>query len=276
MLMAIWLGLAQAGPWIKEPGQAYVKAGYARFAADTYVDPDGVEVAGTEYVGHNHSIYAEVGLIDHLQLVTSLPFVASRNTIGGVGYINRDFGDAVIGLATGTELGGKVPASLTLSSKLPLYDSAELQAYDDIGANFPALGDGQVDFTALAAVGTGLSLGAFRGWTAAELGYTTRTEIWMGDSSKPNRSYVDGVPWHAQLGWSPKAGDRELGWVTLDASGINNLAQDTATGQYIQLMAGLGAKIAGGVALEAGYSSMVWSRNSSPGNSLLGGVSWSR
>ena len=117
------------------------------------------------------------------------------------------------------------------------------------------------------------ALGPVRGWVVAEAGYRHRTEWWMGDSSAPDRELVDGLPWRAQVGWSPVFGQWEAGWWSLDASGIRNLATDAVTKQHVQVGSGLGVKVLPQLALEAGYSRMVWARNSAQGQSLSGGVS---
>lgn len=272
---------AHAGPWVKDPGHAYLKAGYLRFSAGEYVDPTGGSAAlapGEElprYLGHTHHLYAEVGLIEHLQLVANLPFVGSRNTLGDTAYVNRAFGDADVGLAVGDSF-GHWPVALSLSSKLPLYDNNELLQYGNISERFPAIGDGQVDLTAMASVGRGFSVSKLQGWTALEAGYRHRTEWWLGDSGKPDRTLVDGIPWHAQLGWSPAASDRSLGWVSVDASGIQNLGSSEHTKQWTQLGVGLGALIAEGFALELGVTSTPIAKGSSKGWSASSGVSWQR
>lgn len=274
---------AEAGPWVKDAGQAYVKAGYSRFAAGEYVDPTlGDSVSGgttastpPEYVGHTHHLYAEVGLPGPLQAVVNLPFIGSRNTLGETVYVNRAFGDADVGLAAGHTF-GSWPVSLTLSAKLPLYDNAELGAYGYLAGRFPAIGDGQVDLQAMAAVGRGFAIGSFRGWGAVEAGYRHRTEWWLGDSSAPDRALLDGIPWRAQLGWSPQWRDRELGWVSLEGSGLQGLAHNASTKEWAQVGGGLGARLAQGLALEAGGAWLPWARSSSTGWSVSGGVSWQR
>ena len=40
--MAAMGGAAEAGPWVKAPGELYAKAGYVQFRADEFVDPSGV------------------------------------------------------------------------------------------------------------------------------------------------------------------------------------------------------------------------------------------
>ena len=267
---------AHAGPWVKAPGEAYVKAGGVAFTAAGFVGPDGVAVDGAEYLGVTTHVYGEIGVAGPVQAVVNLPFVGSRNTFGEAAYLNRQFGDMDIGLEAGTQLADRVPVSLQLLAKLPLYDNAELQAYGLSSSRFPAIGDGQVDLTAMAAVGSGVGLGGFTGWWALEAGYRHRTEAWLGDSSAPDRELRDGVPWRAQIGWSPRFGEWDAGWWSLDAAGIQNFQTDDVTKQWVQLGSSLGVKVWRGMAIEAGYTEMVWARASAQGRSISGGLSWTQ
>ncbi len=274
MLVPLLLATAaHAGPWVKDPGHAYAKAGYVRFAADNFVDPSGEEVAGAAYTGHTHHVYAEVGVLPGLQIVTNVPFVGARNDINDVIYVNRQFGDIDVGVEGGTRL-GQVPVSLQLLAKVPGYDTGDLNQYGLVAQRFPAMGDGQVDLTAMGAVGGGLNIGGFSGWVSGEAGYRHRTEWWLGDSSKPDRVLVDGVPWRAQVGWAPTFGDWKAGWLGVDASGIQNFAKDEVTKQWTQVSASFGARVVGSLHLEAGYIQMVHARASSRGSSVTAGVSW--
>lgn len=276
-MVLLWCAAAAlAGPWVKAPGQVYAKLGTSRFSSSGYIGPDGAAVAGLRYIGLTEHLYVEAGLLPHLQVVANLPFVGARNIDGELVFINRQFGDADFGLATGTTI-GQLPVSLTASAKVPLYDNNDLAAYGSAGAAFPAMGDGQVDLNVIGAIGAGLAVGEQRGWAAAEGGYRRRTEWWLGDSGLPDREYGDGLPWRAQIGWSPVAGGRDLGWLAADVSGLKNLGEaDTVTKQWVQVGAGLGARIGHGLALEVGGGLLPWARNSSSGWSVSGGVSWSR
>lgn len=269
---ALLSSTAHAGPWVRDLGHAYVKAGYSRFAASTFVQPDGSVVDGTEYLGHTSHLYGEVGVAKGLQAVFNVPFVGSRNIIGEVSYINRWGGDLSAGLEYGGRLKG-LPVSLQVLSKLPLYDNADLSAYGASGSRFPAIGDGQVDLTALLAVGGGVSVGKQRGWVSGEVGYRHRSAWWLGDSTQPDRDYLDGIPWSAQLGWSPQRKARDLGWVFVSGSGIQPLGEDTVTQQFIQASAGGALKVTKALAVELGYSRTVRARNSAPGSGINGGVS---
>ena len=269
------LSVAQAGPWVKDPGHAYAKAGYVRFAADEYVDTNGQVVGGTRYVGHTSHVYGEVGVLPKVQLVLNVPYVGARNVVDDLVYVNRQLGDADFGLEAGHSF-GDVPVSLQVLAKVPLYDTGDLAQYGLLAGRFPAMGDGQVDLTTTAAVGRGLAVGEIRGWVAGELGYRHRTEAWLGDSTEPERELVDGITWRTQLGWSPRFGDWDAGWLSLDASGIQNLEVDDVTKQYTQAGASVGIKTVEGLAVELGFSQMLSARASSLGSSVSGGISWSR
>lgn len=267
---------AIAGPWVKAPGEAYVKAGGVVFTAEGFVGPDGVAVDGADYLGATAHLYAEVGVAGPVQAVVNLPVVGSRNTFGEAAYVNRQPGDLELGAEAGGQLSDGVPVSLQVLAKLPLYDNADLLAYGPSSTRFPAIGDGQVDLTAMAAIGSGLALGGYRGWWSVEAGYRHRTEAWLGDSSAPQRTLRDGVPWRAQLGWSPTFGSWEAGWWSLDGAGIQSFESDEVTKQWVQLGSSLGVRVGGGLALEAGFSEMVWARASARGRSLSAGLSWTR
>lgn len=276
----LWTSVATAGPWVKEPGHAYVKAGYVRFAADEYVDPTGGDPeadggSGPRYIGDTWHLYGEIGVFRPLQVVVNLPFVASRNVDGDVVYANRALGDAEIGLAAGHSF-GTLPVSVTLKGKLPMYDNHDLAAYGYLGDRFPVIGDGQVDLTALVAAGHGLRVAGLQGWTAVELGYQVRSEWWMGDSGHPDRQILDSIPWHLQLGWSPRRSDRSLGWLATDLSGVQPLGRNDVTKQWVQAGFGGGLFVVEAVALELGASVTPIAHASSRGWSLSAGVSWHR
>lgn len=276
LLLCVGLSLtsraSHAGPWVRDLGHGYLKAGYSRFAADTFVQPDGSVVRGADYLGQTAHLYGEVGVARSLQAVFNLPFVASRNEVGDVSYINRWGGDLTAGLEYGLAPGG-VPVSVQVLGKLPTYDNADLAAYGPSSALFPAIGDGQVDLTMLFAVGHGIQLGRFRGWSSGELGYCHRTEWWLGDRSNPERVYIDGIPWSAQLGWSPQHRERDLGWAFVRASGIHGWSQDAVTQRFTQLSIGGALKLGDTLALEAGYSDLISARNAALGRGLSGGLS---
>ena len=98
----------------------------------------------------------------------------------------------------------------------------------------------------------------------------------MGDSSAPDRALLDGIPWRAQIGWSPRFGEWDAGWWSLDAAGIQGFQSDAVTRQWVQVGSSLGVAVSEGVAIEAGYTEMVWARASAQGRSISGGLSWTR
>lgn len=277
-MLLYWLGLATAAagaPWVRAPGESYTKLGWSWFTADRFVAPGGAVLDDTRYDGHSAVLYAELGLVPHVHGLVTLPAVGSRNTQGEVVWINRGLGDAQVGLVVGDTLGA-VPVSLTLRGRLPLYDNDRLRAFGAEGARFPALGDGQVDLDAVAATGTGLAWGRFRGWTSAELGWRHRTEWWLGDRGDPDRALADGLIWAAQVGWAPAPGGQERGWLVLGADGVTSTVDDRQTRRLAQLSAGLGLRLWRGLALELGAGQVVWAEAAAPGRSLQAGASWTR
>mgnify|MGYP006936367764 FL=1 len=272
MLLLSQAALAGA-PWVRGPGEAYTKMGWSHFRADASVAPGGLVLDDVRYQGNSGTFYGEVGLAKWAHAVVLLPFSSGQNRVDDVVFVNRGFGDGLLGVVLGAPV-GPVPVSLTLRSKLPLYDNAELLRYGDAGQRFPALGDGQVDLDAVVSAGSGISLGPVRGWVMGELGYRHRTEWWMGDGSSPDRQLADGMLWTAQLGWSPRWRDRDLGWLFVQGDGVGSMVDDAVTRRLVQLSSGVGVKVWKGLAVELGGSSVVWAEAAAPGWGLSAGASW--
>ena len=108
---------------------------------------------------------------------------------------------------------------------------------------------------------------------AGEVGYRYRSEWWLGDASAPERELVNGIPWTAQLGWSPRLKERELGWMFASVGGINNPSADDLTKQFVQASVGAGIQIIDHLYAELGYSDMIWTRTAAPGGGLNLGLS---
>ena len=189
LLLAFSLAMpAQAGPWIRDAGDGYLKLSASNFKGDQYYRA-GVATeleSGAEAV----SLYGEVGLGRPLQLVLLMPYqVATNETEGGVRYENHPLGD--VRLQLDADLDAGFPLALSLELKVPLYTPvAEQSLTGDQQAwrtNFPDVGDGNVDVTLKLQAGTSLEL--VPGWVTGALGYTKR----MG-------YYVDSLSFAAQLG----------------------------------------------------------------------------
>ncbi len=250
---------AWAGPWIKAPGEHYVKLGGSGFVATEYVDPSVEAASDLEYAGWLASVYAEVGVLEGLQVTAQLPWSLGTNTesVGGRSYSSRGLGDALLGVGADVP-GVALPLSVSLLSRLPLYDETGRPELH------PSLGDAQVDVDALVAVGQGGPLGAHAVWGLAEAGYRART-AWSPSATWTGSAPSDGLTYRAQAGWLPRVGERGLGWVSLDASGLVNLQHDPSTKQWHQWNLGVAAALARGFHLEVGAQQIYAAQASSKG-----------
>lgn len=267
-------GSAVAGtPWIHPAGEGYVKVSEQRFVSEGFVSPDGTVQADTRYVGWSTAAYAEAGLGRGLQAMATVPVVSARNEVAGASFVQRGFGDAVVAVAGGRSLGAGLPAALTLQTRLPLYDNAELAGFGATGGRFPALGDGQIDVDLLGSVGTGWSVGGRRGWWMAELGLRHRTEVWLGDRSEPPRELGDGVLGRVQVGWSPRGRTGSLGWLVSELAVVKALQPSPATREVLDLGLGGAWALDPRLAVELRASTLLWTVAAAPGAALGVGVS---
>jgi len=182
------LGEVQAGPWVRDAGDGYVKLGGASFVGDQYYRA-GVATE-LDSRAESLSLYGEVGLGDGWQLVIYLPYqIATNETPGGVSYVNHTLGDARV--QVDKRLTDAFPLSLSLELKAPLYQvvaEQELSGSQEAWrTNFPDVGDGNVDLTLK--LQAGASLDAIAGWASMAVGYTKRTG-----------TYIDSLYFSAQLG----------------------------------------------------------------------------
>ncbi|MCB9764146.1 MAG: hypothetical protein H6739_30525 [Alphaproteobacteria bacterium] len=256
---------ASAGPWIRDPGAFYGKLSVDGFAATDYADPRVRDVAGLRYRGLGPAGYLELGVAPHVQVVAQAPFVFAANTEPDTGWRwrSRGFGDPRVGVGVGGRLRG-VPLSLHLIARVPATASPPPP-----GA--PALGDPQVDLSLIGAVGGGWSWRGHTGWALAEAGYLRRTDWSFGPLPG---DYVDGLPCHLQVGWTPTREERRLGWVGVDATGQLNLGQSDWSRQA-QTVGLFGAVDLGrGLAVEASWSWTWAAVAASRGHGASLGVSW--
>lgn len=270
LLAGICLGqsrTAHAGPWTKQPGDAYIKVSESYFASDTFISSSGERVQGTDYLALTSALYFEAGLTPRLHLQGYLPWSFTRNEVESLDtrYANAGFGDAQIGFQT-TPVAAALPYALRVNVKLPLYDVASIQGAER--ELFPALGDGQVDVT------TWLSLGGSFWptplYVLGEVGWRHRTELFWGQGSE--LEFKDGLALNGQLGYTI----RERVLIALNLSGVYTFAQDEVTQSFLSVGPFLGVALGKGFSLEANISPMVWSRNNSPGTTWALGLSWSR
>jgi len=166
------IGPAAAGPWGHPEGEGYAKVGYTRFASDEGFLAG--EPSGLDFRAHTLDAYGELGLPAELTVIAGLPLVHAVNvSAAGTRYTHTWTGD--LRLALQRRLSQRAPVSLGLEARVPTYrepeDYGRVRGLDDvyleaISAQFPQLGDRNVDLTAL------LSAGASSGWgwASAEAG----------------------------------------------------------------------------------------------------------
>jgi hypothetical protein len=224
-VLALLTGAALAGPWVRAPGDWYLKGSFSSFRT-----PD----QALSYRAWSASAYGEVGVVRHLQATFSLPYTAAANQISGstLSYRDAGVGPVLVGVVAGAD----VPVSLGVYGRFPTYGAP--------GALDPALGNGQVDVDAIAAIGASRS----RLWVLAETGARLRTGWTPSDAPEDPR---EGMVYRAQVGWLPHVQGRDLGWVAVEAAGeavgrVNDQLGATAAGT-----------VAGGWNLEAGATWIV-------------------
>lgn len=275
MLAVLVLGLpttALAGPWIKAPGEGYVKAGATVFSAEDSFNQG--QSLGLAYLGQTYNLYGEFGLPGGLQVVADVPMVVATNTsAAGVNYINRTLGDMRLELDYGVLQGGPVPLAVGVEAKLPLYTPISEQGVGDpagafprSAAFFPDPGDGNVDVTVKAL--TGYSFYPAPAWATAELGYRAR----LG-------GFADGLHLALSAGGFVWPEHLALGFY---ASAVVNLQDDpnpelrsTRAFTYLQGFAIVtAAPLDPDLSLTVGVGSIVQAENSSRGTDVSLGVSY--
>lgn len=258
---------ARAGPWVKKPGEAYVKAGATWFEAEEGFN-QGIST-GLAYTGITYNVYAEVGLPGDVQIVADVPLVLATNqSAAGVNYHNRTLGDARF--EVDYALLPDLPLTLGLEAKVPLYTpladgGSDIEQYPRSTAKFPDAGDGNLDLTPKLLFG--YSFFPVPAWATAELGYRAR----LG-------GFADGLHW--ALGGGIFAVEDVLAFGVF-ASGVVNLQEDEdpaaqqtkeyGYGQAYVLVKGLPIDPDLGLTVSAGR--IVYARNSSLGTDVSVGVS---
>ena len=255
---------AEAGPWTKGWGELYVKLGENFFISQSYRDASGNVISGTNYSGFTTALYFEVGLPVGFQLFAYLPYtVAENNFDGGNRYLKASGGDAQMGLQYSPHfLDLPFPVAARLEFKVPFYEVAE------VSPSFPAPGDGQLDITAWLSAGG--SLGSIPLYFFAEVGYRHRTEHFVGDDT--GLAYEDGISMYAQVGYT--FFDRVL--LAVNFGGIMTLGDDTVTKSYLTVGPSLYIPVYQGLAVEAGFDPIVYTKNSADGFGLSVGLSYKR
>jgi hypothetical protein len=264
LLVLAWSGPAEAGPWTKNWGELYVKLGENFFISDSYRDASGAVISGTNYSGYTTALYFEVGLPVGFQVYSYLPYTVAQNAFdGGNRYLKASGGDAQMGLQYSPHfLDLPFPIAARLEFKVPFYEVAQ------VSPSFPAPGDGQLDVTVW--LSGGGSLGNIPFYFFAEVGYRHRTEHFVGDDT--GLSYEDGISMFAQVGYT--FFERVL--LAVNFGGIMTYTDDTVTKSYLTVGPALYIPVYKGLALEAGFDPIVYSKNSAAGFGFSVGVSYKR
>jgi hypothetical protein len=263
---------AEAGPWARDFGSAYLKLGFNSFSSEQSFRQGVAMDLGFESIRTN--LYAEIGLPMRMTLVADVPYVIATNIApSGTRYTNNTFGDGRFELDF--QFVDGLPVSLGIETKIPLYQTLGEQGDDGLIevdgtlwplANFPVVGDDNIDVTVK--ILSGFSFYPVPAWATVELGYRAR----LGD-------FVDGIYWAAGAGgfvWTDHIA------VGVYANGISNVAEDTdtevmATPEFVYLQGYLlitAAPIEPDLGFTVAYGGVVHAANSSSGNDVSLGLSY--
>ncbi len=176
---------AHAGAWTKRAGGGYLKLGSATFVSDHGFDLRGEQVDSDRFLLQAETLYgyAELGLTDDVTLLGYLPYIVATNAHdSGVSFHALGLGDALVGAQLRVLTWQSVVVSGRLELKAPLYQgapsiqgrqTAKVPGFPRSATLFPALGDGQVDLSAMGSVGS--SLPWVDGFVTVDAGYRLRT-----------------------------------------------------------------------------------------------------
>lgn len=226
---------AQAGPWTRDRGHAFVSLSYSRIAADQIYGADfSRQALGATYEQHALQTYAEVGLVDRYVTASFESQLFRYNTLRDQGA-TYGLGDMRLGFFSGLLT---QPLRLTAAFLLgiPSGDPAPITAADDeaqlIARSLPT-GDGEVDFEPRLSLG--YSFGGKRYWPlqhyiVAEAGYWLRT---AGRSRDPGgrlvrSDFADAFTYRAELGSKLPFVFVERFWLILRLTGVESFASDLA------------------------------------------------
>jgi hypothetical protein len=242
---------ATAGPWVKDPGQSYVKISGGVFESDQVFNLSGnIEEAAYSYSHTSVRTYLELGVLPQVALSVGLPFLASTNELNERTRYNR-WGPGDLDLAAQVSLleSSGCAVSIAPGVRLPLYegtvsqgDSANSVAQGSTGSAryTPALGDGSVDLSAVAAAGC--SLYPIPAWITAQAGPRIRLQ---GFGNSLDYALGGGIfVWPERLA------------ITARIGGVQRFSSDNErpTKRYTTVGGGLLVNIYSGFALEANAS----------------------
>lgn len=291
-MILLALSTALAGPWTKQAGAKYVKAGADWYYTTRYVLPDeGTGLGGTGdfatqgFFGHQYSLYGEFGVSKSIpiQVAARLPVAWSL-----VEFAAEDATRAVTGTASTVRWGDlevtpqialskKTPIAFGTTIKLPLY-SVDRICKESVWKDFCGRpGDGQTDLTPYLTAGGSLFKG--KAWVEALVGWRFRTEIFNAWTTE--RKFRDGAVFGGVLGgkFGPVLPMLRVDGV-LTVSEYIGLAtrkgyqRDGFTAERITVGPAFLFDIAKGVAFEGRGGFDVYARNTSIGLSFGTGISW--
>lgn len=183
--------------------------------------------------------YAEVGVLRGMQVQVELPYVWSSNQWEGsaVTIQTSGIGSSRFGI-------GARPPKVNAPISLHVFGRFPPPGEMPVTALQPQLGEPQVDIDVVGAAGLSAPMGKHRMWALAEPGWRHRT-TW---TPWTERAAVDGDDffYRAQLGSTPRWGDRDLGWVEVHANG------SAGTRSWHQVGGGIAIAVTGGLHAEVG------------------------
>lgn len=173
-------GHAEAQPWIRPAGDAYVNVNYRYLTANQFFTSDGDRVPSADFRQHALGLYGELGVVDRWLMLTVDGDLFRRNVLPGQGAITG-LGDIRLGAWTGIlELPVRLSAGVLVG--LPTGDSApsagpNADPIAQITARSLPTGDGETDVTLATAIGHGFRVDgtSLEMFVQGLLGYAIRT-----------------------------------------------------------------------------------------------------
>ena len=136
LLNTLLITFVFAGGWNLKKGQLFTKYEFRWINAT-----EGFNVAGDtfplgfDYSSNTHSLYTEYGLLDHLTLISNIPFAKSYDLFGGIS--TSGFGDINLGARYGFDQDGSTVMALIINTNL---ETGEIAKLTSIGGSAIQLG----------------------------------------------------------------------------------------------------------------------------------------
>lgn len=241
--------MAAAGPWVKSPGDSYLKLSGELFDSKRTFEVDGHAIEAMPAYSHlGVRSFGEVGIAPRVSLGWSLPVLSATNTLDdGRSFDRFGFGDLDV-RANVQIVDGTCAVAGELEARIPLYgDTVEVgdqatsaTSGSDAERYAPILGDGSHELAPGLAAGCGLGVG----WVRAAAGPRFR----FG-------GFGDGIDWSVGGGaylWPDRLA------IQLGLSGLERFVSHAPrpTKRFAKARAGLLFDVADDVAIEgsAGYT----------------------